>query len=100
MQRELSLYNESLAAKPAIVVANKIDKVPGKGGTTLAALRRRCGMLVVPVSAIQGPAGLGDLKLHLRQLTETAVKHKPGMAIETDHDESNGMQRTRVSVAA
>ena len=65
INRELALAEGSLAGKPQVVVATKIDLLGGlpAGSSALTALRRRCEAGRVPfaaVSAVTGE-GIGDL---------------------------------------
>jgi len=52
-QEELRQFSPALLARPALVVANKVDLWPGGRGraATLAALRRRTRLPVLAVSA-------------------------------------------------
>ena len=56
MQEELRAYSVELVEKPALVVANKVDKLKSKA-ETLAALRQHTPLLVAAVSALPGVAG-------------------------------------------
>ena len=72
LQEELRLYNESLTSKPAVIVANKMDKL-AKPESTLAALRRRTQLPVLPTSATQGAHGIGKLRQEVLRLATTAA---------------------------
>lgn len=56
VQAELHAYSKELAEKPAIVVANKVDKLKNREDT-LAALRRQCNLPFVAVSALPDVVG-------------------------------------------
>lgn len=63
VQRELELYSHGLAAKPRIVVANKID-IPGSEDGLAKLVACVPGDRVFPVSGVTG-AGLEELARHL-----------------------------------
>ena len=58
IRRELEQYSATLAAKPEVVVLNKIDLDPQ--GTVATRLRRRLHKRVVSISAVTGQ-GIGEL---------------------------------------
>lgn len=62
IRRELEQYSKDLAAKPEVVVGNKIDLPGWEAG--LKALKKACGKDVLPVSAATGK-GLKDLTMRL-----------------------------------
>ena len=58
--RELQLFDASLAAKPQIIAANKIDAAhPVEDAPRITALERRAGELGLPFFAISGVTGAG-----------------------------------------
>ena len=63
---ELAEYSEDLAARPQVIVANKVDLLVGDGGAAAPAVRRiaqhcaAAGLALFTVSAATGQ-GLGDL---------------------------------------
>jgi GTP-binding protein len=60
LRRELQLFDASLAAKPQIVAANKIDAAhPVEDGPRIAALERRSAELGLPFFRISGVTGAG-----------------------------------------
>jgi len=59
VRRELELFQPTLAAKPQIVVANKIDALASDRDATVAALRRRAAGLDLPFLQISGATGEG-----------------------------------------
>jgi GTP-binding protein len=60
VRRELELFQPDLAAKPQIVVANKIDAVdPELLDEQVAALERRARELKLPVYRVSGASGAG-----------------------------------------
>jgi GTP-binding protein len=65
VRAELEAYSPTLAAKPEIVVANKLDVTGSKKGVT--ALKKACGKSVLPVSSV---AGTG-LKALVREIFST-----------------------------
>ncbi len=58
IEKELRQYDESVADKPRIVVAGKMDL--SDSGRSLERFRKRTGKRVLPVSAVKGD-GLGEL---------------------------------------
>jgi GTP-binding protein len=58
IRKELEQYSESLAKKPEVIVANKIDLDP-KGGT-VKRLRKQLRHRIYPISAVTGE-GIKDL---------------------------------------
>ena len=57
---ELQLFDSALAAKPQLVVANKIDAIDPEGDTErIAALARRAAELGLPFFRISGVTGAG-----------------------------------------
>jgi GTP-binding protein len=60
VRRELELFQPTLAAKPQIVAANKIDAVdPDEVDAVTAALERRAGELHLPFLRVSGATGAG-----------------------------------------
>jgi GTP-binding protein len=60
VRRELELFQPTLAAKPQIVAANKIDAVdPDDVDAVTAALERRAGELRLPFFRVSGATGAG-----------------------------------------
>jgi GTP-binding protein len=60
VRRELQLFDSALAAKPQLVVANKIDAIDPEGDTDrIAALARRAAELGLPFFRISGVTGAG-----------------------------------------
>jgi GTP-binding protein len=60
LRRELQLFDATLAAKPQIVVANKIDAAhPVEDAPRIAALERRAAELGLPFFRISGVTGAG-----------------------------------------
>jgi GTP-binding protein len=70
LERELRLYSKILAAKPRLVVANKMD-LPG-AEANLATFRAKVATPIVPVSCLSG-SGLDEL----REVIWKAVKVRP-----------------------
>jgi len=79
LQRELQLYNPALAAKPSLVIANKIDLPGAKAG--VARLRAATALPVMEVSAKQG-RNVGLVVDSLRWLLETQAKMAARAAAE------------------
>jgi GTP-binding protein len=59
LRRELELFQPTLAAKPQIVAANKMDSVDEDGEVRVKALARRAKALKLPFFKISGAAGTG-----------------------------------------
>jgi len=59
VRRELELFQPSLAAKPQIVAANKIDALGSHRGAAVAELKRRAARLDLPFLQISGATGEG-----------------------------------------
>src|SRR5437762_13517455 len=59
VRRELELFQPSLAAKPQLVAANKMDAVDDASDDAIAALRRRAAALDLPFLQISGVTGEG-----------------------------------------
>jgi GTP-binding protein len=60
VRRELELFQPTLAAKPQIVAANKIDALdPESRGAALGGLKRRAAELSLPFLAVSGVSGAG-----------------------------------------
>jgi GTP-binding protein len=60
VRRELQLFDSALAAKPQLVVANKIDAIDPEGDADqIAALARRAAELGLPFLRISGVTGAG-----------------------------------------
>ena len=71
MQEELELYGAGLTDKPALLIANKADKV-SEAATGAKHLEEVTGLPTVLVSG-QTREGIEQLKLLLRQLSPTDV---------------------------
>jgi len=66
LRKEIKLYNEDLATRPWVIVANKMD-LP-ESHANLAVVRQRFPKIeVIPISGGDG-TGLGDLKERLKEL--------------------------------
>jgi len=60
LRRELELFQPTLAAKPQIVAANKLDTIdPGEADARVAPLERRASELALPFFRISGATGAG-----------------------------------------
>jgi GTPase len=59
VRRELELFQPTLAAKPQIVAANKIDAAGPDRADAIAALQRRAAQLDLPFFRISGASGEG-----------------------------------------
>jgi GTP-binding protein len=59
VRNELTLFQPSLAAKPQLVAANKLDAVDEDGQARVAALERRAKRLRLPFFRISGATGAG-----------------------------------------
>ena len=57
--RELELFQPTLAAKPQIVTANKVDALGDDRGDAVAALKRRAAQLDLPFLPISAATGEG-----------------------------------------
>lgn len=70
-QEELGLYGAGLSEKPALLIANKADKVP----EAAAAAKQLEAVTGVPTVLVSGHTGQGvqELKMRLRQLSPTDV---------------------------
>jgi GTP-binding protein len=89
VRRELELFQPTLAAKPQIVVANKIDALDDED--RVAALKRRASKLRLPFFKISGVTGAGVPELleaawrelaRSRSATARDLNH-PGVETET-----------------
>lgn len=69
LQDELNLYGADLTAKPALLIANKADKVP-EAAAAAKVLEASTGLPALLVSGQTG-AGVEALKTLLRQLSPT-----------------------------
>ncbi len=68
LRREVRLYSEELAARPWMILANKMDDPTSEAN--LAILRNRFPKVeILPISAAQG-AGLPELRARLQQLMQ------------------------------
>ena len=68
LRREVRLYSEELAARPWLILANKMDDPTSEAN--LAILRSRFPKVeILPISAAQG-AGLSELRTRLQQLMQ------------------------------
>jgi len=59
VRKELELFQPTLAAKPQIVVANKIDALDAEHEDAVAALGRRAAQLDLPFLRVSGVSGAG-----------------------------------------
>src|SRR5262249_49434231 len=59
VRRELELFEPTLAAKPQLVVANKIDAIDPAHDEGLEAVRRRAATLDLPFLQVSGATGEG-----------------------------------------
>lgn len=73
LQEELGLYGAGLTEKPALLIANKADKVPEAAAA--AAVKELEAETGVPTVLVSGHTGQGveELKTRLRQLSPTDV---------------------------
>ncbi|MCH5285212.1 MAG: GTPase ObgE [Akkermansiaceae bacterium] len=68
LRKEVKLYSEELAARPWLILANKMDEPESEAN--LAILRQRFPKIeILPISAMQG-TGLEAFKARLRELLE------------------------------
>jgi GTP-binding protein len=74
IRRELGLYSSTLADKPQLVVANKMDLTDSD--KNLRRLRRAIGVEVVPISAVTGQ-GLQQLLRRIWQELQRLPKQEP-----------------------
>ena len=72
-QEELGLYGAGLTEKPALLIANKADKLPEAAAA--AAVKELESSTGVPTVLVSGHTGQGvqELKIRLRQLSPTDV---------------------------
>jgi GTP-binding protein len=63
VRRELELFQPTLAAKPQIVAANKIDALDDTHAEAVKALKRRAAQLDLPFFRISGASGQGVREL-------------------------------------
>jgi GTP-binding protein len=93
VRRELELFQPTLAAKPQIVAANKIDALDEEA--RLTALERRAGELGLPfcrISAVSG-AGLAELLEEMwRQLAAAREASAAEIDLSTRHDQRTDEQ--------
>jgi GTP-binding protein len=86
VRRELELFQPTLAAKPQIVAANKIDAVDDEH--RVVALKRRAAKLKLPFFRISGVTGAGVTELleaawrELRRAGGAAETETPGAGVE------------------
>jgi GTP-binding protein len=59
VRKELELFQPTLAAKPQIVVANKMDAVDPSNDDDIVALGRRAATLGLPFLRVSGVSGQG-----------------------------------------
>jgi GTP-binding protein len=59
VRKELELFQPALAAKPQVVVANKMDAVDPSSDDEVVALERRAGKLGLPFLRVSGVSGQG-----------------------------------------
>jgi GTP-binding protein len=77
VRRELELYQPTLAAKPQIVAANKIDALdPSRLDEEMAALARRAAELGLPFLRVSGVSGQGVPDL-LEAMWQGLATHQP-----------------------
>ena len=72
LQKELYAYSEDMVAKPALIIANKIDRLKFKDDT-LSVLSQHSKLPIVAISALPGVPGFSataveDLKNELSNL--------------------------------
>lgn len=68
LRKEVKLYSDELAARPWVIIANKMDEETAQ--ENLAILRQRFPKIeILPISALTGE-GLPGLKMRLRELLE------------------------------
>ncbi len=85
INRELSAYNEEIAARPQVIAANKIDAIYDDGNDPVKRLKDEFepkGIRVFPISAVSGK-GLNELlfavKAMLNEINEPPIVFQPEM---------------------
>ncbi len=77
IRKELELYSKTLAKKPEVIVANKIDLDPD--GKIVKELKKKIRKKIFPISAVTGRG--------VKELTETLwqkiKRHKPSTSGKT-----------------
>jgi len=76
VRKELELYQPTLAAKPQIVVANKMDAVDPSQLEEIVALEQRAGELGLPFLRVSGVSGQGVPEL-LEAMWRGLASHQP-----------------------
>jgi GTP-binding protein len=74
IHEELAQYSETLAGRPAIVVANKVDMPGARKG--ILALKKACGVTVLEISAVVGK-GLAELVNTLFSAVSESLRPTP-----------------------
>jgi GTP-binding protein len=77
VRRELELFAPALAAKPQIVVANKIDAVGPSNADAVVALEKRAAKLGLPFMRVSGVTGQGVPELLEAMWKSLARSHQP-----------------------
>ena len=78
INKELNAYNPEIAARPQVIVANKIDAIWDKENDPVEKIRKEFepeGIKVFPISAVTGQ-GLKELMYHVKGLLDN-MDHKP-----------------------
>lgn len=78
INKELNAYNPEIAARPQVIVANKIDAIWDKENDPVEKIRKEFepeGIKVFPISAVSGQ-GLKELMYHVKGLLDN-MDHKP-----------------------
>src|SRR5438094_8274583 len=90
LRRELELFQPTLAAKPQLVAANKMDAIDDD--TRVTALERRAAELRLPFFRISGVSGAGVPDLLQAMWDRLAAPREP--AVETDVDAVHSARRS------
>jgi GTP-binding protein len=77
LRRELELFQPTLAAKPQLVAANKLDAVDVDGEVRVRALGRRAKALDLPFFRISAATGAGVPELLEAMWRQLAAKRQP-----------------------
>ena len=73
-QAELHAYSEELVSKPAIIIANKIDRLKNKDDT-LSVLSQYSKLPIVAISALPGVPGFSNEAIEdLKHLLSDLIK--------------------------
>ena len=83
VRKELELFQPALAAKPQIVVANKMDAVDPSNDDEVVALERRAATLGLPFLRVSGVSGQGVNELLELMWKGLASPHQP---VAAPHD--------------